>query len=359
MEFGLFSESGYRQNPTTAQAYAEDVFEIVMGDRLGFSEVWIAEPNSVKANTVTNANFLICQAAPLTRRIRFGTGIRQLPFLNPIDVVQEANVCDHLTRGRYMFGYGGTRVASLHQGRQRGIVDDHFDPRAMTYEAIDLIMKCWRNEEPFDFEGKFYRGQGIHVLPRPFQKPHPPVATACSGAVETLEIAATNGFIPLMGRGNDKAEEIREWAHTYLDVVERVGRPTSRRPIHATHIVYISDSESKAIREARPGLTHLLESRKRDSAVFLQSRIPPGGTLDDLTFDYMLDQGYFWVGDPESIRQRIEAYYRESGGFGTLLVSVGIPVATRRKRVKSLRLFMERVAPKLAHLDPDGAPIPA
>ena len=50
MEFGLFSESGYRRDPVTAQAYDEDVAEIVEGDRLSFAEAWIAETNRVRAN---------------------------------------------------------------------------------------------------------------------------------------------------------------------------------------------------------------------------------------------------------------------------------------------------------------------
>lgn len=353
MQFGLFSESGYRQNAVPADAFEEDLFEIVLGDRLGFSEVWIAEPNHVRANTVTNANFIICKAAPLTRRIRFGTGIRQLCFLHPIDVVQEANMCDQLTRGRYMLGYGGTRVMDLHQGRQRGMVSDTFDARAMVYESIELIMQCWTSPEPFDFEGRFWQGTRIDVQPKPFQQPHPPVATACSGNSETLEIAGRYGFIPLMGRGNDKALEIRQWADSYVQAAEACAHSPTRREIRVTHFVYVSHTVKKARDEVRGDLTRIIEWRKRTIPHILQTRVPPGGTLDDLTFDYMVDSGYFWVGDPDSISQLIADYYQESGGFGVLLLSAALPVATRSKRARSMRLFMEQVAPRVADLHPD------
>src|SRR5947199_9599394 len=118
MQFGLFSESGYKLNPVSAEAFDEDLAEIVLADRLGYSEAWIAEPNTVRPNTVTDANLMICRLAGLTKNIRLGTGIRSLPLLHPINVVREANMCDQLTRGRYMFGYGGTRMATMDQARQ-------------------------------------------------------------------------------------------------------------------------------------------------------------------------------------------------------------------------------------------------
>ena len=167
MQFGLFSESGNRRHEVAAQTFQEDLDEIVLGDELGFSEAWIAEPNRVRPNTVTQAHMLMCKAAGLTKNIRFGTGIRQLPLHHPVDVVQEANMCDQVTQGRYTFGYGGTHLISHEQMRMRGI--DSKDTRAMVYESIDFILKCWNSSEPFDFEGRFWRGYDVHVLPRSFQ----------------------------------------------------------------------------------------------------------------------------------------------------------------------------------------------
>src|SRR5438067_6540791 len=169
MDFGLFSESGYRRDPVTAQAYGEDIAEIVAADRLGFREAWIAETNRVRPNTVTDANMLICKLAGLTSRIRLGTGIRQLPLHHPVNVVREANVCDHLTRGRYMLGYGGTHMPQLNQAIMRGLRYDPSETRAAVYDSIDFIMKCWTATEPFDFAGRFWQGEGINVLPKPFQ----------------------------------------------------------------------------------------------------------------------------------------------------------------------------------------------
>lgn len=356
MQFGIFSESGFRRNASTADAYEEDLFEVVTADRLGFSEAWIAEPNNVRANAVTHAYLLMAMAAGQTRQIKFGSGIRQLPLHNPVGLVQEANSIDQLTRGRYIFGYGGTHLVTLEQLHQRGIDAGHDDTRPMVYEALDLMLRCWNESEPFDFEGRYWHGKDIHVLPRPYQQPHPPIAAGCSGSSETIEVAARHGFIPLFGRGNDTAEEIRQWAEVYRKAAEGVGIRPARSSFRVTRLIYVAETDQKAREDLRPTATRLIEDRKRVAGVYLLQKLPPGGTLDDITFDSVCESGEYWIGSPDTVCQYIQDYYDQTGGFGTLLYYAGLPVLTQRKRARSMRLLMEEVAPRLAHLDPDREP---
>jgi alkanesulfonate monooxygenase SsuD/methylene tetrahydromethanopterin reductase-like flavin-dependent oxidoreductase (luciferase family) len=302
---------------------------------------------------------LICKLAGLTSRIRLGTGIRQLPLLHPVNVVREANVCDHLTGGRYMLGYGGTRMQSLDQAFQRGLQYDHTETRAAVYESIELILKCWAATEPFDFEGRFWQGKGINVLPKPFQQPHPPIAAACSGSPETMEIAARNGFIPLLSRGYDPPEEIRERGDMYALAAHASGRSASRRSFRVTHFVYVGDTDEQALEDLREGLTYVLERRKRENPNILRDCIPLGGTLDDLDVEQLIERGCCWVGDTETVYQRIKDYYEASGGFGVLLLYVGLPVAPLPVRLRSMQRFMAEVAPRLAGLVPESADGPA
>ncbi|MBM2812859.1 MAG: class flavin-dependent oxidoreductase, partial [Chloroflexi bacterium] len=158
MKFGLFSESGHRGNPSATTTYREDVWEITIADELGFQEAWVAERGSrtrgQAPDIVSAANLLIIDAAARTKQIRLGTGIKPLPYHHPFTIATEANVCDNLTGGRYMLGYGGTH----------GLYGDHHDQlglegpsqRPMVYESIDYIMKCFTSDEPFDFDGQFW-----------------------------------------------------------------------------------------------------------------------------------------------------------------------------------------------------------
>lgn len=352
MEFGLFSESGHRHNKSAAQTYEQDLDEVILADRLGFREAWIAEPNHVKANTVTHASFLMCKAAGLTQQIKFGSAIRQLPLHHPVELVQEANMCDQVTKGRYLFGYGGTHLVTHEQLDMRGIDVGHDETREMVHESIEIILKAWTSPEPFDFAGRYWHGKNVSVLPKPFQQPHPPIAAACSGSEDTIELAARHGFIPLFGRGSDSASEVRRMGESYVRHAAAAGITPARRDFHVAHVVYVGETDAQAVEDVRESLSILLEERKVEGP-YLQRQVPPGGTLDDLTFDYMSRTGFYWIGSPDTIYQTIKEYYEESGGFGTLLVFAGLPMATPAKVARSLTLLMEEVAPRLANLEPD------
>jgi alkanesulfonate monooxygenase SsuD/methylene tetrahydromethanopterin reductase-like flavin-dependent oxidoreductase (luciferase family) len=328
----------------------------VAADRLGFVEAWIAERASRSdrrtSDILSAANVFIGAAGALTTRIRLGTGIRPLPYYHPYTVATEAAVCDHMTGGRFMLGYGGT-----HSGEggdhhvQIGIRSE--DQRGMVYEAVDFIVKCFTCPEPFDFDGKFWQGRNIHIMPRPLQQPHPPIAAACSGAVETLEVAGSHGFIPLLGRGLDAPAAIREMGDGYVRAALEAGRTPERRQFRVAHHVYVSRTRQQAEAELRDGMVPWIE-RRRSIHDFngLMRWLEPEQTASTY-FDYLLDAGYLWAGDPDAMCETLEDYYRASGGFGVLLIFAAQGYVSLEQWKRSLHLIADQVAPRLRHLDPD------
>lgn len=356
MEFGLFSESGVRGNAVAAQSYGEDLQEIVTADRLGFVEAWIAERASRSdrrtRDILSAANVFIGAAGALTTRIRLGTGIRPLPYYHPYTVATEAAVCDHLTGGRFMLGYGGTHGTEGGDHHvQIGIPGEH--QRAMVYEAVEFILKCFTCQEPFDFDGRFWHGRNINIVPRPLQQPHPPIAAACSGAVETLEVAGRNGFIPLLGRGLDSPSAIREMGDGYLKVAVDAGRPPNRSLFRVVRHVYVSRTRHEARQELRAGMVPWIERRRsiRDLTGIMRW-IEPDQT-GEAYFDYLLDSGYLCAGDPDAVCETIQDYYTKSGGFGVLLVFAAQGYVPYGHWERSMRLIADQVAPRLKQLDPD------
>jgi hypothetical protein len=86
---------------------------------------------------------------------------------------------------------------------------------------------------------------------------------------------------------------------------------------------------------------------------YYDNLLPPSGRLEDITFDHLVDRGYFFVGDPDTVYHRILQHYEESGGYGMLLLVLGKDFGTQRLRARSLRLFAQEVAPRLRDLNPD------
>jgi len=357
VEFGIFS-NGERNNTVAADSYDEDLFEVRLADRLGMKEAWLSEhlrgTADSRPDALSAADLFICKAAAMTKNIRLGPGVRPIALYHPIQVALEASVCDHLTRGRYNFGFG-TGLPYANDISQRGLGEDSIPiRRARMHEAIDFILRCWSSKEPFDYDGEFFHGRNIHVNPSPYTKPHMPVAVASSTTQSTVELAARNGFIPMLSQF-DNTEHMHAHAEAYIRTGPEVGNPTKRSDIRACRFVYVADSVAEAKEDLRdtmggPALHHV-----RANPRYYQKFLPASGQIEDITWDHLVDSGFFFVGDPDTVYQRIRRHYDESGGFGTLLLVMGKDYGTHQKRARSLRRFMSEVAPRLRDLNPDDA----
>lgn len=354
MKFGLFSaaitdDGDFRE--IAAETYDEWLSEVVLADRLGFSEAWIAEhpagPGHSRPDTLASAELFICKAAGLTKQIRFGTAVRPIAFYQPIQVALEACMVDHLTHGRYNFGFGSGLGPTI--AFQRGLDDNR--RRDRMHEAMEIILRCWTSEEPFDWDGEFYHLKGLWVYPKPFQKPHMPVAVP-TDTPETLELAARNGFL-LLQSAHDEPAHMRETGDGYVRSARAAGQNISRNDLRACRYVYVSDSVKKAKEEIREAITPSIESVKQRFPHRFR-HIAPGGDVSKISLDYMVDSGVSPVGDPDTVYGHLKNLYDESDGFGTLLLQVGKRFGTRRQRARSMRLFTQEVAPRLASLVPDG-----
>src|SRR5882757_7948851 len=335
MQIGIFS-NGNRNNKVAKLSYDEDLKEIILADRLGMTEAWISEHGTFLAwqapDQLPCADLLICKAAALTRQIRMGPGIRPVPFFHPLQLATDAAVCDHLTDGRYIAGFGvGINVAN---NKQRGPLPA--DPRLMMREAID-------------WHGEVWQGEKWHIIPQPLTDIE--VGIACSRTDSTIELTAEKGFLPLMS-WTPTMEQVRGMIDTYMHSPHERGPKPARSRVRVGRVVYVADSVAQAKRDLR-------DADLKHAYGRMQHLVPPGGSNADLTFDRFIDNGFFICGDPDTVYQGIKRFYDDVGGFGTLLMIVGKDWATLEQRTRSMERFMAEVTPRLAVLNPDKAPVAA
>jgi alkanesulfonate monooxygenase SsuD/methylene tetrahydromethanopterin reductase-like flavin-dependent oxidoreductase (luciferase family) len=318
--------------------------EVVLADALGMDEAWISEHGTLlsweKPDTLPSADLFICKAAALTKNIRMGPAIRPLPFFHPVQVATDVAVCDHLTGGRYLAGFGlGIGTGNGQRGELPG------DRRVMMTEAIDLILKCWESPEPFDWEGEIWQGRNWHTIPQPLTKPRPAVGIACSRSEGTLEMAAGKGFLPLMS-WTPSTGQIRQMLEIYRGADNKDIPPHPRRA-RVARVVYVADSDAQAHKDmAQVDLGSPVQSGRLDHF------IPDDGTRADLTMANLMTSNDFFVGSPDTVYGGIRNFFDEVGGFGTLLIVAGRNWGTWEQRKRSWTLFMEEVAPRLAVLEP-------
>ncbi|MGH7965131.1 MAG: TIGR03619 family F420-dependent LLM class oxidoreductase [Candidatus Binatia bacterium] len=176
MKFGLFGiNMGACSNPDTAARVAQ------AAEAAGFESVWTGEhvvlPDpQVPPSPLPPAYPLLDPAVALafvaahTKKVKLGTGIIILPQRNPLVLAKQLASVDVVSGGRLIFGLGIGYLKPEFDAL--GIPFDHKGPRSVDY--LQAMRAVWTQDKPA-YQGRFVSFSGIQALPRPVQKPHPPV----------------------------------------------------------------------------------------------------------------------------------------------------------------------------------------
>ncbi len=166
----------------------ETIEQCILADEMGFDAVWFVEHHFLTTFSGSPCPEVIFGAlSRLTKRIRLGFGVSVLPYHHPVRVAERVAMVDQLSHGRVEFGTG--RSAPY---EQLGMGIDPRNTREMWEESLGMIPKIWESDY-FEFEGKFWNVPPRQVLPKPYQKPHPPIWVAALQP-STYEIAAQKGI---------------------------------------------------------------------------------------------------------------------------------------------------------------------
>jgi alkanesulfonate monooxygenase SsuD/methylene tetrahydromethanopterin reductase-like flavin-dependent oxidoreductase (luciferase family) len=196
--------------------FHEALDQVVLADRLGFDYAWEVEHHFLDEYSHSSAPevFLAC-AAGRTERIRLGHGIRQvIPNYNhPARTAEGLATLDLVSNGRVDFGIG-EGATRLELG---GFGIPAKEKRAMSLEAAEQIANMMTLDPYPGFEGGYFSMPCRNVLPKPLQKPHPPMWIACTNR-DTIRVAARNGLGALAFSFVDP-DEAKTWSEIYYDII--------------------------------------------------------------------------------------------------------------------------------------------
>ena len=182
-----------------------------------------------------------------------------------------------------------------------------------------------------------------------------PMATA-TDTEAMIELAGARGYT-LLSAQLEPAAFIRKKADRYARAARAAGRSRPLANITVARYVYLADSRREAMDDLRPIITYELGFQMKRGLIRIirtSYHLPIGG--DQVTFDQLAEAGVYVLGDPDTVARQLREFYDAAGGFGTLLIVTGKDWSTREKRERSMRLFMEQVAPKLEELQPVREP---
>ena len=188
MNFGMFTDFHVRGGTTQAEAFDESFGQVIEAENLGFDTVWLAEHHFSPERAVLASPMIVASAiCARTERIRIGLAVQVLPLTNPLRVAEEAATVDHISKGRFEFGIGRSGLTRYYQGYN--VQYEESRPRFL--EALAIITKAWEQDQ-FSYAGQFHSYENVTVVPKPFQKPHPPITVAVAGE-ETFPLIGSMG----------------------------------------------------------------------------------------------------------------------------------------------------------------------
>jgi alkanesulfonate monooxygenase SsuD/methylene tetrahydromethanopterin reductase-like flavin-dependent oxidoreductase (luciferase family) len=373
VRFGIFYEHQLPRpwSPDDEHSLLKDALEqIELADRLGIDYVWEVEHHFLEEYSHSSAPEVFLGAvSQRTKRIRLGHGIVQLPvaFNHAARIAERVATLDLVSDGRVEFGTGEAS-SEVELG---GFGIDRATKRDQWIEAIDAVTRMFV-EEPFaGYDGTYVKMPPRNVVPKPLQKPHPPLWVACSRR-ETIHMAATKGIGALSFSFIEPAAA-KEWVDDYYTTIasedcvpagfavnpnmavvspfmcHRDEETAIDRGLDGGHFFGYSLGHYYVFGDHKPGRTAVWDEFEKNRSLFGFDRDVAAQTDVNLAaqlFQQALGSARGAIGTPDQIREFVRGY-ADAGVDQVIFVSQ----AGRNSHdhiCESLELFAKEVMPEFA-----------
>jgi alkanesulfonate monooxygenase SsuD/methylene tetrahydromethanopterin reductase-like flavin-dependent oxidoreductase (luciferase family) len=347
-------------DPVRGKQFYDDYLDIMaFADQCNFGGVGCNEHHFSPYGLMANCNLIGAALVNRTKKARLAMFGNLVPLLNPVRVAEEYAMLDCMS--------GGRLLAGLLRGVPHEYVAYNIPPsesRARLKEAVQLIVKCWTEPEPFGWEGEFYQFPAISIWPKPYQQPHPPILLSASNE-ESAQLAGELGTrIGIIISSLDNAKRA-------LDVYRREmaarGREVTPEHVMAHQFGFIAETDEEAEATLKSGQEYfgrvlMRPLREAQRMVIQQTRYfndpksvqglasrPTAANLAERNIKDTVAAGGLLCGSPESVVKQVKRVHEVLGhGSTTLTLKVGnIPDAKVRR---AMELFRDRVEPEIRSL---------
>jgi natural product biosynthesis luciferase-like monooxygenase protein len=349
MRFGLnFFPSFRLQDMSTAEYFALALSLSERADEMGYSSVKTVEHYFHDyGGHSPNPIVLLSAIAARTRRIRLITGAVIPAFNNPIKLAGELAMLDNISNGRLDAGFGRAFIPK--EFDVFGLSMDESRPRFE--EGIDIITKLW-TEERLSHQGKFYSFHDVRLMPRPVQKPHPPIWIAAVATKESFIWAGRHGYHIMIVPFASNLDLVRELVQSYRDAWREAGYPPGAEQIQSSLHCYIAETHRLAMAGFRRPVERYIEvfSEAVSSWTGQHSSQYAGyeklvAAIGALTPEKMIDSHTALVGTPEEVVEQIEFNLNLIGEHEPSM-QINFGGIKEHEAFRTLELFAARVMPR-------------
>lgn len=332
----------------------EDIVRLAQhADQVGFGTFTILEhPFHEKFALNPNPLALFCTLAQKTRDIRFRTLCHTLPLHNPMVLAGEIAAADILTGGRIECGVGRGHAWLC---KEANIVMEESVPRFL--EALEILQLAWTRDR-FTYEGKYYTCRDLQVVPKPKQKPHPPLFIVGTSS-KWFKVAAEKGWGTNIG-GPAPDFVFKEAAEIYQSECRKAG---TEPHMGYGKGVFLAEDENTAMNEARQWVRNFIdfnispmdtlarntpdEKKRLVDAGYAFYAADDFPKLRDLTFEQLVENDIVYVGTPKKVTQKFLDLY-DRFHYQELVIVPHYGGMPRWQAIRNQELFARQIKPVLS-----------
>ncbi len=319
----LFSYGDTSPGQSPAQLYRELEEQVILGDQLGYTGVWVTEHHFDMRGEIPDPLLLLARLSGVTSRIRLGTSIVCAPFYHPLRLAESALLLDAVSGGRLDLGVGsgvGDDAFLAHWGTSRA------DSSRRAAEVFEILRQAI-DDGVVDFHGEFYDYEGVRISP-PAERSAKDLIWAAAGR-NAIGLAEQHGYRLMIPRPLPLEERLR---------------------FNREYRAAVPGGEVIHLRSGLVGPTR--DAARRDAVEFLREyariylRLDWQGGPDSQQFDEIAEQLSFAIGTPGEVADAIRRWTEQFGGTETTAIQFQGPGVTHANVLRSIELF----APELADL---------
>ena len=342
-------------------AYNDYLDELEYAAELGFDGICVNEHHSNGYGLMPSPNLMAATLARRTTSAKIVVLGNSVALYNPpIRVAEEMAMLDVISGGRLVAGFpvGSPMDTAYAYGENPATLREKY------YEGVKLILRAWKSDAPFTFNGKYTQLRYVNVWPRTLQRPHPPVWIPGGGSIETWGWCAENNFLYayLSYFGYEMAKKTMNAFWEDLDE-----RGIERNPYRAGFLQFVgvADSDAEAERLYKePALYFWNKAFK----IYPGFATPPGYTtpatirkgLDsmvavaadrgtkEVTWEEILERGYIVVGSVDTVVDRLNDL-ADTLNVGHLMLLLHFGDMSKDLTMYNTERFVRGVIPRLRH----------
>ena len=371
MRFGMFYEL---QMPKPWGPDAEyntlwqAVEQVTYAEEMGFEHVWLVEHHFLTEFAHSSApEVTLAIMAERTSKMRLGFGVVLSPVHHPLHVAARVATLDIFSNGRVDVGVGRTK--GPYQVTPFGA--DVSQTQSMMTEMLECLPKMW-TQEVFSHEGQHWSIPPREVIPKPIQKPHPPLWMACTQE-DTFRMAGDLGLGCLVNTlgGTDKTRLLIDAYYDSIENANPVGHFLNKQVVAST--IGFCDENGKKAREKGADVASWYLNQSKQRFALEWAGVDPGGVPPEYQFyvsggavrgggpsqdpqqqsapsqDDLLGGGGYCVGNPDDCIRVIEEF--ESMGVDEVMPIFQAGHATHKEVMNSIKLFGKYVIPHFQQKD--------